>query len=132
MTDKITPLQALADTMAEPAQIESMLTVRANNKRSSLLSEMMSRHVASNEIRSDLETMLSGRCFSRFNKKKMLDRVVAKAMRGYETLLRTEVHKQISRAHATGNNRLAEELSKTLSSGRIGNYRTGRYCRRSK
>jgi len=91
------PLQTLADSTATKREIKEFLEARVVAHIELALANGYSLHRARAFIRGLLERQLRARAFARFNKKKMLDKVVAEALRNahYEfNLWRIEHHNE--------------------------------------
>jgi hypothetical protein len=76
-----TPLQALADCLATPKEIKRLLDAKVQGLVDACLQDRLSSQKARDELRRRLRTFLDSRGFARFGRKKLLDKVIAKAMR---------------------------------------------------
>ncbi len=105
MKNKITgktrgPLFALADVMVTPKEVRAWLKPKIEDSVAQSLGSGRSFAEAQADARRAAAYALDDRFFSRFGKKKMIDRIVSRALRGYRLKRRSALLDELHRAQS--------------------------------
>jgi hypothetical protein len=114
------PLFALADVMVTPKEVKAWLTPKVEASVARSLKDDKTYQGAQAAARRTAEQALNDRFFSQFGKKKMIDKIVSRALRGYRSRRRMSLLDELNRARADraiNGERDVERLRAKLATG---------------
>ncbi|MGD9727425.1 MAG: hypothetical protein AB7L09_00750 [Nitrospira sp.] len=132
MTKKIEPsvLDQLFNIVVSDREVKQLLAQQSAALVEGLFNEEYSESAARKILSEKLTAFMAERGLSGRGRKKMVDKAVAKALKGYRSRLYLKLMHDAKELRADGQNHAADRLFADLAAGRIGKERSQPWYRR--